>query len=76
MTALADMTDCELIYQGAFYIMEIRNRQAPLDEMLRAFNQGDMRAMTIRAYNRRAGLWTAAEFANEEMAACVATGRR
>ncbi len=74
MTALADMTDCELIYQGAFYIMEIRNKEAPLDEMLRAFKSGDLRAITLRAYNRRAGLWTAAEFANEEMARCTLSG--
>lgn len=75
MTALADMTDCELVRVAAFNIMEIRNREAPLDEMLRAFNRGEMKAITIRAYNRRAGLWTAAEFANEEMVRCTLSGR-
>ncbi len=74
MTALADMTDCELIYVAAENIMEIRNREAPLDEMLRAFRNGDMRAITLRAYSRRAGLWTPAAFANEEMARCALAG--
>lgn len=75
MTALADMTDCELIYTGAVNIMELRNREAPLDEMLRSFRNGDLKAITLRAYSRRAGLWTPVEFANEEMAACL-TSRR
>lgn len=67
---LSTATDCELIYQGAYYIMKIRNAGQPLDEMLSAFNSGDLRAITIRAYDRRQGLWTPTEFANEEMVAC------
>lgn len=71
MADLSNATDCELIYQGAYYIMAIRNTEQPLDEMLRAFNSGDLKAITIRAYDRRAGLWTPTEFANEEMARCL-----
>lgn len=75
MTALADMTDCELLHVAAVNIMELRNREVPLDEMLRSFRNGDLQAITLRAYNRRAGLWTPAEFANDEMAACLRTRR-
>lgn len=73
MAPVADMTDCELVYEGAYYIMAIRNAGQPLDEMLRAFNRGDLKAITIRAYERRPGLWTPTEFANEEMARCLKT---
>lgn len=67
---LQTMSDCQLIHEAAFYIMKIRNTGQPLDEMLSAFNSGDMRAITIRAYDRRQGLWTPTEFANDEMVAC------
>lgn len=67
---LQAMTDCQLIQEAAFYIMKIRNAGQPLDEMLSAFNKGDMRAITIRAYDRRQGLWTPTEFAEEERVAC------
>lgn len=75
MTALADMTDCQLIYEGAYYIMAIRNTGQPLDQMLSAFNRGDLKAITIRAYDRRPGLWTPTEFANDEMTRCLKTPR-
>lgn len=75
MTAVADMTDCELIYEGAYYIMAIRNTGQPLDQMLAAFNQGDLKAITLRAYDRRQGLWTPTEFANDEMSRCLRTAR-
>ncbi len=50
--------------------------EVPLDQMLRAFDNGDLRAITIRAYERRQGLWTPDEFANDEMVACLKTGKR
>lgn len=64
------MTHCELVYEGAYSIMALRNAGEPLNEMLRAFKSGDMRAVTIKAYDLRQGLWTPQEFANDQMVAC------
>lgn len=75
MTALADMTDCELIREGSFYIMKIRNTGQPLDQMLSAFRAGDLRAVTLRAYGHPRGSVTALDFAASEMDRCLATAR-
>jgi hypothetical protein len=64
------MTNCELVYEGAYAVMALRNAGEPLNKMLRAFKSGDMRAVTLRAYDLRQGLWTPQEFANDEMLAC------
>lgn len=75
MTALADMTDCELIREGSFYIMKIRNAGQPLDQMLSAFQAGDLRAVTLRAYEHPRGSVTALDFAADEMERCTSTPR-